>query len=436
MRRPGKSERGVALLMVVVSIAILAAVAAEFAFNSRVDLELAVHQRDALRAEYLAKSSLGMARLLLMFQKQLDKNPLNIPGLNIPGLSGATGTSGAAGITGAAAAASSAFNVQLWRLARVDCHMLEALLPQERDLSAKLRGSAPREMDAEGRMKYGGFAGCFDARIQDEQEKLNVNAMAGLQTGTAQGAVQRLYKLITDKRFEFVFDREDANRVRVMPPDVVLGLKDWVDDDETQSSLNVNSLGVVTLQNGFSDEAGLYSRYTPRYRPKNASFDSLGELFLVNGVGDRFMAAFGDRLTVYPDPNAPLNVNSDDPLILALAIQSIADPNKPDPRLLDPVFLDGIIQKIRAARALTPLGMTVQDFVTIVQQAGVGVNSLVLQRQQGAGTANTFLGDKSDTFRVVATGQAGNVEHRVTAVIRLKDPQQDGLGRVLYWRDN
>jgi hypothetical protein len=64
------------------------------------------------------------------------------------------------------------------------------------------------------------------------------------------------------------------------------------------------------------------------------------------------------------------------------------------------------------------------------------VNSLVLQRQQGAGTANTFLGDKSDTFRVVATGQAGSVEHRVTAVIRLRDAQQDGLGRVLYWRDN
>ena len=224
--------------------------------------------------------------------------------------------------------------------------------------------------------------------------------------------------------------------MRVTPADVVLGLKDWADDDDIQSSMNVNSLGIVTLQNGFSDEAGAYSRYTPRYRPKNGSYDSLSELFLVNGVGDRFMAAFGNRLTVYPDPNAPLNVNSDDPVILALAIQSIADPNKPDPRLLDPVFLDGIIQKIRAARALTPLGMTVQDFVTIVQQAGVAVNSLVLQRQQGAGTANTFLGDKSDTFRVVAIGQAGSVEHRVTVVIRLKDPQQDGLGRVLYWRNN
>jgi general secretion pathway protein K len=406
--------------MVVVSIAILTAVAAEFAYDSRVDLELAVHQRDALRAEYLAKSSVGMARLLLMFQKQLDRSPINIPGL--PG--------------GGASGGASPFNFQIWRLAHVDCHMLQALLPQERDLRPKFRGPAPREVDAQGRMQYGGFAGCFDARIEDEQEKLNVNALAGLQTGTAQGAVQRLYNLINDKRFEFVFDREDANRVRAMPTDVILALKDWADDDDTLSALSVNNLGVVTLQNGFSDEAGLYSRYAPRYRPKNAPFDSLGELFLVNGVGDRFMSAFGDRLTVYPDPNAPLNVNSDDPLILALAIRSIADPSKPDPRLADPVFLDGIIQKVRAARVLTPMGMTVQDFVTIVQQVGVAVNPLVLQRQGATGTANTFLGDKSDTFRVVATGQAGDVEQKVTTVVRLRDPQQDGLGRILYWRND
>ena len=216
---------------------------------------------------------------------------------------------------------------------------------------------------------------------------------------------------------------------------MLIGLKDWVDEDETQSALNVTPLGQVTMQNGFSDEAALYSRYTPRYRPKNAWFDSLGELFLVNGVTDRFMAAFGDRLTVFPDPNAPLNVNSDDPLQIAIRVRIIADPSHPDPRLNDPIFLDGIVQKVRAAKAMMPMGLSVQDFTTIVQAAGVTVNPLVSQRQGAGGTtANSFLGDKSDTFRIVATGNAGDVERRVTAVIRLSDPTRDGLGRVLYWR--
>jgi len=413
MRRPARQRRGVTLLMVTVSIAILTAVAAEFAFQTRVDLELATHQRDALRAEYLAKSSVGLARMLLLFQKQLDRSAGT---LNLPG--GAT------------------INLQLWRMAKLDCQLMLQVVPQSgQGRRGKFSFASAGGLDDQGRIDYGGFSGCFDARIEDEQEKLNVNALAGLQTGTAQGAVQRLYNLVSDKRFDFVFDREDANRIRANPADVLIALKDWADDDETQSTLNVNGLGQAQLQNGFSDESALYSRYTPRYRPKNAWFDSLGELYLVNGVTDRFMAAFGDRLTVYPDPNAPLNVNSDDPLLIALAIRSIADPTRPDPRLNDPIFLDGIVQKIRAAKALMPLGFSVQDFTSVVQAAGIVVNPQVSQRQGTAGTtANSFLGDKSDTFRIIATGQAGSVERRITTVIRLSDPQQDGLGRVLYWR--
>ena len=412
-----RPQRGVALLMVVVSIAILAAVAAEFAYRSRVDLEMAVNQRDALRAEYLAKSSLGLARMLLMFQKQLDKTTASLPAL------GGGGGGGPAPI-----------NMQIWRLAKVDCLMLQALLPQAQGRNPKFSIDRTDLVDSTGRIQYGGFSGCFDARIEDEQEKLNVNALVGLQTGTAQGAVQGFYTLIADKRFDFVFDREDANKVKATPADTLLAIKDWADDDDTQSTLNVNTLGMVTLQNGFSDESGLYTRYTPRYRSKNAWFDSLDELYLVYGVTDRFMAAFGDRLTVFPDPNAPLNVNSNDPVVLALILRLFADPARPDPRLADPVFVDALVQKILAAKAMLPTGMTVQDFMTIVQTAGVQINPQIAQRTGTPGAANSFLGDKSDTFRIVAVGQAGDVERRVTAVIRLHDPQQDGLGRVMYWR--
>ena len=411
-RRRTRTERGVTLLMVTVSIAILTAVAAEFAFQTRVDLELATHQRDALRAEYLAKSSVSLARMLLLFQKQLDRTSGQLPG------------------------AAQGINLQLWRMAKLDCHLMSSVVPQA---GAGRRGkfaiTSGGGVDDQGNIQYGGFSGCFDARIEDEQEKLNVNALAGLQTGSAQGAVQRLYNLVSDKRFEFVFDREDANRIRANPNDVLIAFKDWVDDDDTQSALNVNALGQATLQPGFSDEAGLYTRYTPRYRPKNAWFDSLDELYLVNGVTDRFMAAFADRLTVYPDPNAPLNVNSDDPLLIAGAIQSIADPARPDPRLRDPIFLDSVIQKIRALKMMMPTGISVQDFTMVVQAAGIAVNSQVTQRQGTTGTtANSFLGDKSDTYRIVATGNAGAIERRITAVIRLSDPTRDGLGRVLYWR--
>ena len=116
MREARRHERGVTLLMVTVSIAILTAVAVEFAFQTRVDLELATHQRDGLRAEYLAKSSIGLARMLLLFQKQLDRT------------------------TGALPGAAQGINLQLWRMAKLDCHLLQSVVPQSGE---GRRGSSP-----------------------------------------------------------------------------------------------------------------------------------------------------------------------------------------------------------------------------------------------------------------------------------------------------
>src|SRR6478609_5284396 len=84
-RRGGRRlQRGAALILAVVGIAILTAVAVDFAYNTRVDLQLAANQRDEVRAYYLAKSGIGLSRLLLKFQKQIDTMP--IPGLDLGSL--------------------------------------------------------------------------------------------------------------------------------------------------------------------------------------------------------------------------------------------------------------------------------------------------------------------------------------------------------------
>ena len=409
--RRRQNQRGVALLLVVVSIAILAAVAADFAYSSRVDLELAVHQRDALRAEYLAKSGLGMSRLLLQFQKQLDLSLQNLAS-SLPGLAGS-------------------LNLQLWRMAHVDCQTLGRFLPDGADAGFAGLKQPPREVGGLGTpfVDYGGFRGCYGTLIEDEESKLNVNQLDSLLTAGAGGAaIQRLYLLLTDKRFDFVFDKEDANHVKINASEALINIKDWADGDDLVSALNVTPTG-AQVSAGFADEPGLYSRYVPRYRTKNASMDSLGELYFVHGISDRFMAAFGDRLTVYPDVNAVLNVNTDDPMVLALAVRSAADPTHPDSRLADPIFLDALIQKIQAMRMLSPMGMSVSDFINVMVQSGIAVNPQITGNPQG----NSFLGDHTKTFRVTSTGEVGNVQRTVTAVIRITQPQ-DGLGRLLYWK--
>lgn len=444
-RRRDKRSRGVALIIALVSIALLTVVATEFAYNSRVDLQLAANQRDEVRAYYMARSGIALGRLLLRFQKQVDQTPIPNPASILSAL-GAMG-GGGQGQAGAQAFQPQSLNIQLWKLARVDCHMLKGLVksdsaqgvdgrPAETDpvqVDPKFKmddgdespGAATQVAAQMQRRSFGGFEGCFLATISDEEEKLNVMR---LNTGgaEAQATAARMLDMFSDKRFEFLWQQDDANHVRSTPQDTVIALKDWADEDTTQSSFNPKD-PTNPFVSGFADEGSPYSRYQPRYEVKNARFDSLDELYRVHGVNDRFMAAFRDRLTVYPDINSKPNINTDDPIMLGLAIMSAADPNRPDPRLTDPVFLNELISRIRAARMFNFFGMSVSDFVGVVEQAGIAVNPLI----KGNVQQNRYLGDKSKTFTIKSVGEAGSVQKTLTAVIRL----DDGLGKLVYYRE-
>ncbi|QSQ16717.1 general secretion pathway protein GspK [Myxococcus landrumensis] len=440
--RGERRSRGVALIIAVVSIALLTIIATEFAYNSRVDLQLAANQRDEVRAYYMARSGVAMSRLLLRFQRQVDQTPIPNPAALLGSIMGGQGQ-GNQGNT----PQPTSLNLQLWKMARVDCHLLKGLVKSEGvegtssdiapveekkdedDERFKMDGEedpASREMSAQmTRRSFGGFEGCFLATISDEEEKLNVHRlMAG--AGDALPTALRLMDMLGDKRFEFLWERDDANRVRSNPQDVMLAIKDWADDDETGSTINPTD-PVNPLPAGFSDEGSPYSRYEPSYEPKNARFDSIDELYRVHGVNDQFMAAFKDRLTVYPDINSRPNINTDDPVMMGLAIMSVADPAKPDPRLKDPVFLNELITRIRSARMFSFFGMSVQDFVAVVESAGIAVNPAVRSNVAG----NRLIGDKSQTFTIKSVGEAGNVQKTLTAVVRLDDT----LGKLLYWRE-
>lgn len=472
MRRARRQrERGVAMLLVLVGIAVLALVANEVRYNSVVELRLATNQRDDLRAHYLAKSGIALSRLMLRFQKQLDA--IQIPnmggmlqqlmgamggggGAGAGGLGGLAGLlgggagglgalGGAGGLAGAAAgllggaggaAGGGSMSIQLWRMAKVDCHMLQQMVPEYdekgsalgkvgRDKKFDFDDEMPELASAQSSRRFGSFTGCFDTVITDEEERINLNKLDSPQL-TAQILLAQLVTTLGDKKYEFLFEKEDSNRVKVTPTELITNLRDWLDEDETSTALNFSGQG-DPFARGFSDENGNYVKYDPAYRAKNARFDSLDELYLVHGVNDRFMAAFKDKLTVYPDINSRLNINTDDPILLEVAVRSIADPLRPDPRLADPIFMDTLIQKIRAARIFALFGMSAADFINLIAAAGIPVNPAITQNVQG----NRAVGDKSLTYRLRVTGQAGDVTRTITAVIRL----DDALGKLVYWRE-
>jgi general secretion pathway protein K len=435
--RDARGGRGVALLMVLTSIAVLTAVAVDFAYNTRVDTTLAVHARDSLRAEYMAKSALNFGRLVLHFQNQIDGQSGQLQSA-LGSLTGALG--GNAGAAAGAAAGASGLGgigaLRLWELLPVESGAIStfvgaAAAPPSLD-EAPLPGAGAaaepgKAVPATGLLSFGTFDGGFHAEIQDEESKLNLNRLGGIASMSRATALQ-LYMLWVDPRWDFLFDRENSHRERYNRFDQLTLIRDYVDEDEVESSLDQTALlapaGDVFVA-GFGDEEGPYTRYEPRYKPKNAPFDSLPEVYLVPGVTDRFMAAFGDRITVYPDRNTPVNVNTSDPLQQLANIQSAArDPNQP--ALQDPRIIQTIFEQLALLRAVPGVGITLQSFVSVVEAAGIPVKPEIKNN-----AANNPLGDKSQTFTIRATGRAGDVERTLTAVVRY----DQGLGKLLYYRE-
>jgi general secretion pathway protein K len=438
MRSSPVQQRGIALILVLTTIAILASIGVDFSYSSRVSLKLAENLRDETRAEYLAKSAVNLSRLLLHFQKQVDQMGGQIAGglagSVLGGLPGArTGVpQQAAGRQQPPGAALNDLGIRLWQVVPIDSNAFSALLSgnivgiDRPEGEAQALPPPPRETRAVAHA-FGAFEGGFHAKIVDENSRINVQALDAL-GNTPLAVLTQLRAMMADPKYDFIFDEEDANRDRVRRDDVILAMKDWIDRDETGSALDPTK-PQNPFVDGFSDENAAYSRYEPRYKAKNGRFDSLEELFMVRGVNDRFMAAFGDRLTVWPDINSKLNVNTDDPQqMLTNILIAAANPN--DPALRDPRLLQTILQEIQIRKMFSFFGLSAQDFVAILQANAIRLRPEINPAQ--GGNAGNLFGSTSDTFRITASGRVGRIEKQLTAVVRY----DDGLGKMLYWKED
>jgi general secretion pathway protein K len=429
-------ERGAALLVVVVAVAILTALAAELAYASRVRLQLAADARDELRASWLARSGIETARLVLALQQQVDASAGGTGG-------GARAPTGAA--AGAAAQGAGAMPaVRIWALVPVSSGLVTALL-----------GGAPSPEPAAGApadggpplARFGDFEGAFDATIDDEGAKVNAQLDALVTSGRLGPQVLALHQLVCDPRWDPLFDREDAHGQRVTRQDLLVYLRDFVDDDEVSSALVASFPGASCLiqvpdspfESGFGDEDLPYDRgdADERYKAKNARLDSLDELFLVAGVTDAFASAFGDRLTVYLPRESRRTLDPRNPGSIVELAMAVADP--PGQAILfDPEFRTRLQKAVLEQSMGGLLGMSGQAFAQLLVSLGVQVSPAVTT----PGSPRNYLADRSYVYRIKATGSADRVNRTLDAVVTF-DPQQNrdappagkNLGRLLRWRE-
>ncbi|MEZ4322768.1 MAG: type II secretion system protein GspK [Myxococcota bacterium] len=389
--RVGRGSRsGVALLMVITSIMLLTVLVTEITHGAAVRVQLARHHRDEVRAEALANSGVQIYRLVLMASKMLGSNPMIAQFAPMLGVNGDS----------------------LWQMVPfINTQMMRMLLVTGGDVDEVGAGGLTEEQIAQSRERSGAFDknfldfdGDFQARIDDENRFIFVGNFRSTDLEQLQDSAvtQQLLGLMTRENYDqYLYD----NNLEKM--ELIANLVDWTDADD------------LRLWEGGREDS-LYERLDSPYRSKNAPFDTLEEIRLVDGWHlDGVWERMGRHLTIYG--GGKVNVNTaHQPVIFAL-LQGYTEVQYPDQVIKDWVDLFVQYRSLPVAEGGLYIKTGQQFYQFMTEQLGVPLNPDV---------ANVVTGE-STTFRVTSTGEVGDARVEITAVI---DYSRNPTGDILYWK--
>lgn len=244
-----KSSRksGVALVLVMMTLALMAVLAVEIIFASRVDLRIGRNARDRVQASYLAQSSLRFSLLRLYLYREA-KNTFDGAG------------------AGAAPAAQIVDKIWSMPLPNLPLPGMEVNWPGE-----------------------------TMGRIESEGSKIPINLLDGNKhRGSGKTQVEDVRKQIEALIRGLLEDENFDKQYRGLEPkDLIDPLQDWVDADSDKI--------------GGGDENTDYERLKPPYTSRNDRLPTLSELHMVRGWTDDLIQRMGSSFSVL---NTTLEVNA------------------------------------------------------------------------------------------------------------------------------
>lgn len=371
-----RRQRGMALLMVLIFIALLGSVIADFQFSSQVDVTLAVNARDELQAEYNALSAMRLRAILLRHVRRIESV------LNDPAVTQVLGEGGLPPIA------------QLMEQIPIECGLL----------SAVLRTSQTDLGDDDEAQEF--FPGECMATSQSEHSKISLN-MLRRPTGGANTKVQTLLLgLLSDPSLERHFQEDDRTGTHAESPAELIGaITDWIDDNGTQA---VNAVG---------DEDRLYTLRDDNYRTKNAPFDSVAELQLVHGVDDELYALLRDRVTVHA-ANTQIELATADEMTILLGLAA----SLYDGMTLEALRIPAMEQFLTDLEQLRMLGAGAAGMLNVTSLRGLlqqyGLDSVIDTNK----LSQVFTDKQGSTwYTIEAEGRVGNASRKIRTVFQARE---------------
>ena len=390
-----RSRKGVAIIIVLVTLAVLAAFTVEFQYKAYVGLHVASNQRDEVVAYYHARASVEVARVAFKLADQF-KNMLAQMGMS-----------------------QQTQNMEPWTVA---CEFANAFC------TGKLKLMGKTFFDFKGQkgvgVEEGGSCTC---KAEPEDGRVSINRVDEPPAGEKNAMFWQLYGVLDigkskEDRAPGEVDKELA--------ETVLNIIDWADPDEQRSDLVENM--VVNSPQG---EGG---NYKGDVKPKDSKFDTLAELQLVPGVTPELYCAAAPKMTPYP--SAALNVNTAPEVVLAdmicrslpaenrlAACGGLGQPPGVPPTMMLAMPCLSVCRTVQ--RALYSRGFnSVQSFVGFFQRLP-GQWGTLPQVDPNYVMQNNKLGVESRYIRIETTGKYFSTKKSLTAVIDMSTKE------YVYWRE-
>jgi general secretion pathway protein K len=342
--RRRRNERGIALIMVLGAIVVLAIMLAEFQEDTTSELVAARADAESVQAEYYARSAINLSRLLISTEPAIRQT-----------------------ITPLFA-------------------MMKATPPQLPvwDFSDRLLGAFNDDDGAQDFASLGGLdmtqakntglqGGKFEIVIVDEDAKINLNMGASNDIAHIRLAKELMSQMLP-LQYNPIFEHKDERGNYHDRLTICSALIDWADVDE-----QIFSCDFTNQQATSSGVEDAWYQLLPDhpYRRKNAPYDSLEELHVVRGISDEFWATFVD-----PDPSKPkkrqwtvwgqgtVNVNSAN----AATLLAIVCSGAPQAELCnDPLQMNMFLTGVMMAQSITlgaPLFGKPADFINTMKGSG------------------------------------------------------------------
>ena len=262
-----RSQRGIALIMVLGAVSVLTVVLAEFQDEAGSEVAASNADRDTVQAEYLARSAINLTRLLIATEPVVRRTvaPLFQLMRRTPP------------------------QLPIWEYA-------DRILAAFNDSSATKEFAAMVGIDLSQAKNLGLEGGHFEVKVVDEDAKICANLGGSNQIAHIRLA-RELLGLMNGMQYDRLFERADADGQTHDRFQICSSLIDWADLDEQRFDCNITE----TNSGGGTGEDGFYSSLKKPLRRKNGPFDSLDELHMVRGFTDDFWATFIEPDATKPD---------------------------------------------------------------------------------------------------------------------------------------